>query len=109
MYIHSINFFPNFYFVHLSRIFFSFRKFETRTFSHTYEVRFATLENMWKIPYLNAKCCRISNATIFKQGAQRHALMRWRAALDKVSLYRKVWDRDNSATFHTTRHLVRAT
>ena len=24
--------------------------------------------------------------TIFKQGAQRHALMRWRAALDKVSL-----------------------
>ena len=52
---------------------------------------FETLVNMWKISYLNAAFEFLKQVTtIFKQGAQRHALMRyalrWRAALDKVSL-----------------------
>ena len=51
---------------------------------------FETLENMWKISYLNAAFEFLKQVTtIFKHGAQRHALMRyalrWRAALDKVS------------------------
>ena len=50
---------------------------------------FETLENMWKISYLNAAFEFLKQVTTtFKHGAQRHALMRyalrWRAALDKV-------------------------
>ena len=45
---------------------------------------FETLENMWKISYLNAAFEFLKQVTtIFKHGAQRHALMRY--ALDKVS------------------------
>ena len=45
---------------------------------NSYEVSFATLENMWKISYLNANAefkFLTQGTTIFKHGAQRHVLI----------------------------------